>query len=88
MVNYQETLEKGSFWWKDILNLLDTFESLSKVDVQNSQTCLFWQDNWMQQPLKLDYPELYSFAKNRWISVHTVYHQQSIHDLFNLPLST
>ena len=64
--------KKGSFWWKDILKLLETFKSLSKVNVQNGQTCLFWQDNWMQQPLKSDYPELYSFAKNKWISVHSV----------------
>jgi len=42
----------------------------------------------MQQPLKSDYPELYSFAKNKWISVHSVYHQQSINGLFGLPLST
>lgn len=42
----------------------------------------------MQQPLKLEYPELYSFAKNKWISVYTLYLQQPITDLFNLPLST
>jgi hypothetical protein len=64
--------KKGSFWWRDILKLLETFKSLSRVNVQNGQTCLFWQDNWMQHPLKSDYPELYYFAKNKWISVHSV----------------
>lgn len=37
--------KKGSFWWRDILKLLDTFKTLSYVQVQNGQTCLFWQDD-------------------------------------------
>lgn len=33
--------KKGLFWWKDILKLVEVFKSLSQVQVQNGQTCLF-----------------------------------------------
>lgn len=55
-------IKKGSFWWKDVLKLLDPFKTFSSVNVENGQTCLFWQDTWIQQSLNLQYPELHSFA--------------------------
>lgn len=45
------------------------------------------RDNWIQQPLKLEYPELFSFAKNKKISVNMLYSQQQLQSLFSLPLS-
>jgi hypothetical protein len=62
-------IKNGSFWWRDILKLLDQFKSFSSVQVQNGKTCLFWLDTWIQQPLELDYPELFSFAINKSTSV-------------------
>jgi hypothetical protein len=45
-------------------------------------------DNWIQQPLKEDFPKLYSFATNKAVSVSMVYSQQHhLHRLFTLPLS-
>jgi hypothetical protein len=38
--------------------------------------------------MKLQYPELFSFAKNKVISVCKFYAQNNIHGLFSLPLST
>lgn len=76
-------IKKGSFWWRDVLKLLDPFKSFSTVIVQNSQTCLFWQDTWVQQPLHLQYPELYSFAQNKLISVDYMLGQLSLVDQFN-----
>lgn len=32
---------KGSFWWKDIIKLLDVFKGLAKVDLKDGRTCLF-----------------------------------------------
>lgn len=79
---------KGSLWWKDILKLLDCFKSFSKVQVQNGKSCLFWSDNWSQQPLQLQYPELFSFAKNKVAPVAEFFSAQVPEDLFLLPLST
>lgn len=78
--------KKGSLWWRNILKVLDCFKSFYTVQVQNGQTCLLWSDNWVQQNLKLQYPELFSFAKNKAISVCKFYSQNSTQDLFSLPL--
>ena len=57
------------------------------VQVQNGDTCLFWHDKWLQQPLKDDYPELYSFALNNNLSVTNFYAHQQLQEIFSLPLS-
>lgn len=81
-------VRKGLFWWRDILKLLHDFKSFSSAQVQNGSTCLFWSDSWIQQPLQLEYPELYSFARNKEISVARVWAIQDLSDLFHLPLSS
>lgn len=80
-------IKKGSFWWRDILKLLDCYKSFSIVQVQNGQSCLLWLDKWNQQPLSAEFIELFSFARNRSITVSKFYSQQPLHDLFSLPLS-
>ena len=35
---------KGSFWWRDILKLLDSFKDMASVSIGNGSTCLFWMD--------------------------------------------
>lgn len=44
--------KKGSFWWRDILKLLDCFKSFTMVQVQNGNSCFLWLDTWIHQPLK------------------------------------
>jgi len=61
--------KKGSFWWRDNLKLLQKFKSLTTVKPGDEKTCHFWMDRWQQQPLADSVPELYSFAKNKAISV-------------------
>jgi len=53
---------QGSFWWKDILKLLDKFKGMASVPVADGSSCLLWDDCWQGQPLKLTFPELYSFV--------------------------
>ena len=55
--------KKGSFWWRDILHLLDSFKGLAMVNVKDGISCLFWDDLWMNRVPKQIYPGLYSFAK-------------------------
>lgn len=37
---------KGSFWWRDILKLLDQFKGLAVVSIKDGKTCSFWHDLW------------------------------------------
>ena len=79
--------KKGSFWWRDNLKLLQKFKSLTTVKTEDGKTCLFWMDTWQQQPLADSVPELYSFAKNKAISIQKALQYEDFSDMFHLPLS-
>jgi hypothetical protein len=77
---------KGSFWWRDILKLLDKFKGLASVQIKDGASCLFWEDCWDGQPLRLSLPELYSFAKKPIISCKRAFTMDPPSGFFNLPL--
>ena len=79
--------KKGSFWWRDILKLLDKFKGLASVIPSDGSSCLFWEDCWNGQPWRLRFPHLHSFAKKPAISLKEVLNSGSPQDLFDLPLS-
>lgn len=79
--------KNGSFWWRQNLKLLTSFKTSATVQLQSGNTCSFWQDNWLQQPMQDQYPELYSFARNKNITVCNFYTHDPISMAFNLPLS-
>lgn len=60
---------------------------MSSVVANDGSTCLLWDDCWHGQPLKLQFPELYSFAKKPDISLRSAASVSPIANLFNLPLS-
>ena len=63
-------------------------EAIAKTDLNDGKTCLLWQDIWGQDCIpQLAYPELFSFAKNKAISVAEAKSLGNFHDLFHLPLS-
>jgi hypothetical protein len=35
---------KGSFWWRDICKLLDSFKGMASVTIGDDSTCIFWMD--------------------------------------------
>lgn len=81
-------IKKGSFWWKEILKLLPEFKSLAAPELGSGRTALFWHDKWDQNVSLSDKaPELYSFAKNKMISVQKALSFDALTDLFQLPLS-
>jgi len=82
-------VKKGSFWWKDILKTLHTFKEMAIVKVRNGSTCFFWKDIWGSQGsvLELRFPQAFSYAKNKNITVRKAFSFSSINDLFNLPVS-
>lgn len=46
---------RGSFLWKDILKLLDSFKGMAMVSVQDGKSCYFWLDlSDNIQPVRLD----------------------------------
>jgi hypothetical protein len=79
--------KKGSFWWRDIIKLLDKFKGIAKVEVKNGKSCQLWEDLWEDDLLKHKFPELYSFAKKKEIVLVDGINQTPIHSLFHLPLS-
>ena len=81
------TTPRGSFWWRDILKLLEKFKGMASVLVANGKTCLFWDDVWNSQVRRIQYPELHSFAKNKRTSLSIVCEAEALRDLFHLPLS-
>jgi hypothetical protein len=80
-------VRKGSYWWRDILKLLPSFKEMARVEMKNGSSILFWQDNWNTQDLKTLTPELYSFAKNKYIAAHKVSEQSDFTQLLHLPIS-
>ena len=62
----------GSFWWKDILKLLDQFREFSWVQVNQGDSALFWFDKWKigdsVLPLQNRFPRLFSYVKDPKVS--------------------
>jgi len=71
---------KGSFWWKDILKLIDSFKGLAMIHVSDGATCLFLDDLWNSRVPRLSYPELFSFAKDPLVSLNS----EALHQLIEL----
>jgi hypothetical protein len=61
--------DRGSFWWKDVLKLCDMFRGIAKCNIGDGSIVLFWSDLWNGNILESKFPRLYSFARNKNISV-------------------
>jgi hypothetical protein len=81
------TNEKGSFWWKDLLKLCDLFRGIATCTLGNRQSVLFWEDTWNNRLLKESFPRLYSFARNKGISVAKFLQNNDIQAQFYIPLT-
>lgn len=55
--------------------------------VVNGSSCLFWLDTWNGLSLSTQMPELFSYAKDSFITVKQFCQTPITHDLFYLPLS-
>jgi hypothetical protein len=60
----------GSFWWKDILKIQDSFKEIAQVQIGNGKSTLLWHDRWNGQCLSQKFPELWSFASVKEINIH------------------
>jgi hypothetical protein len=80
--------KRGSFWWRDIVKLLDKFKRMAFVSVGDGSTILFWEDSWNGGSLAQNFRELFSFAKNKGITYQRTVNNSDLIHHFNLPLST
>jgi hypothetical protein len=60
---------------------------MAKVTVSDGKSCLLWSDLWNDAIPELNFPELYSFAKKKQISVQEAKNTVDLPNLFHLPLS-
>ena len=81
------TINKGSFWWKDILKLCDLFRGIANCKIRNGSTVLFWSDLWNDNVMQNNFPRLFTFAKNKKISVLQFLSNNNLESQFHLPLS-
>lgn len=81
------TVKKGSFWWRDILKMLPLFKEMTTVKIKNGASCFFWKDTWASQALEQEFPQAYSFAKNKNMTVKKAFNHNDITEMFTLPLS-
>jgi hypothetical protein len=61
--------KKRSFWWRDILKLLDKFKAMAKVEIRSGSSCFLWEDLWGDEILTQKILELLSFVKKKATSV-------------------
>jgi hypothetical protein len=80
-------LKKGSFWWRGVLKLLNTYKGITQAHLGSGDTILFWSDLWNGRILKQAYQQLFSFAINENATIQTVMEQDDLQSLFRLPLS-
>jgi hypothetical protein len=78
---------KCSFWWRDILKLLDKFKGMAKVNINNGKSCYLWLDMWDDKVPNQVFPELFSFAKSQTTTLAVAKRINPLSDLFHLPLS-
>ena len=77
----------GSFWWRDVLKLLDSFKEMASVTIGDGSTSLFWSDVWHGVPFNIQWPHLFSFAKDANTSVQNFLDADDKSKFFHVPLS-
>jgi hypothetical protein len=81
------TNDRGFFWWRDILKLCDLFRGIAECKIGDGSTVLFWSDLWNDNILQTKYPRLFSYAKNKNITVAQFLSNNSLETQFHLPIS-
>jgi hypothetical protein len=78
---------KGSFWWRDVVSLIDKYKGMASVTIADGSSVLLWKDHWNRATPAMEYPELFSFAKNKDITFKMAVNADDFTQLFTLPLS-
>jgi hypothetical protein len=81
------TIEKGSFFLKDIVKLCDHFRGIALATVGPGDTVLLWTDVWNGHYLMNELPRLFSFSRNNKVSLAQFGGNPNIHANFHTPIS-
>ena len=81
----------GSFWWRDVFKLADSYRAISTATVNQGDSILFWSDSWIlhnsNRPLRDRLPHLFSFVKDDKISAMDFLDSEDVTSMFHLPIS-
>ena len=87
----QATVLCGSFWWRDVFKLADSYRAISTATVNQGDSILFWSDSWIlhnsNRPLRDRLPHLFSFVKDDKISSMDFLDSEDGSSMFHLPIS-
>jgi len=61
---------------------------MARFESGSGNSCFLWHDLWGDVILAQSFPELYSFAKKKNITLAEGTSQLPLHTLFHLPMST
>jgi hypothetical protein len=70
---------------------MNSYKGMASVTIVDGYTSFFWSDIWDGRLLSSQFPELFSFAKDKHISVQSFISLSAMEasdELFHLPLST
>jgi hypothetical protein len=77
----------GSFWWRDIMKLVDKYRAICSATAGCGDSILFWNDNWNGIVPSKQFPRLHSFSLDTLLSIKEVVQCEDRSTLFYLPLS-
>jgi hypothetical protein len=78
---------KGSFWFKDIMKYPDHFRGIASATIGVGDTVLLWGDVWNGHHLMSELRRVFSFVRNKNISVAEYCSNQVVQQNFYTPLS-
>jgi hypothetical protein len=70
------------------MKLTDIYRNMAHFKLGNGETILFWSDNWKDMIFDERFPRLFSFVKDKLISVKEALQISDPTQAFHLPLST
>jgi hypothetical protein len=76
---------KGSFWFKDIMKYCDHFRGIASATIGVGDTVLLCGDVWNGHHLMSELPRIFSFARNKNISVTEYCSNQTVQQNFYTP---
>lgn len=68
----------GSFWWRDVMTLSDSFLRIASCKVNKGNSVCFWTDLWDLGALNLVFPQLFSFVRIRMPQLRNSCHRMLI----------
>jgi hypothetical protein len=80
---------RGSFWWRDVFSLIDTYRSITSCKIGDGQSVLFWKDFWRGDELVCNkFSRLHSYALNEDMTVAQIAATEDLFSALALPISS